>query len=131
MTIIMAADRYLHAVMLEYDLPPMEACAEFMESEDPDRIAAVWDVTNGRPRLLTSRTCPWTSRAVIERSDGLRATVGLPWGASVRGARTVRLLAPWETPEGDDLSGLPDHVRDSWILQRRNGFRGPGPRLFQ
>ena len=121
MTIIMAADRRFRAVMLEYDLPSMEACAEFMKeagtyapswNDDP---VAVWDVTDGRPRLLTSRESPWTSRAVIERTDGLRATVGLPWGASVRGARTVRLLAPWEPPEGEDLSGLPDHVRDSWI----------------
>lgn len=86
MTIIMAADRRMNAVMLEYDLPPMEACAAYVaeSGEDP---CAVWDVTDGRPRLLTSRTCPWTCRAVIERTDGLRATVGLPWGASVRGAR--------------------------------------------
>lgn len=112
MTIVMAADRRLRAVMLEYDLPPMEACAELMK-EDPDRMA-VWDVTDGRPRLLTSRTAPWTSRAVIERSDGLRATVGLPWGASVRGARTVRLLAPWEPPEGEDLTGFPCSYYEEW-----------------
>lgn len=120
MTIIMATDRHFRAVMLEYDLTPMEACAEFMKeagtyapswNDDP---VAVWDVTNGRPRLLTSRTCPWTSRAVIERSDGLRATVGLPWGASVRGARTVRLLAPWEPPEGEDLTGFPSSYYEEW-----------------
>lgn len=117
MTIVMAADRRMEAVMLEFDLPPMEACAEIM-AEDPDRTA-VWDVTDGRPRLLTSRTAPWTSRAVIERTDGLRATVGLPWGASVRGARRVRLLAPWEPPEGEDLTPLPDSYAEEWASCRR------------
>lgn len=91
----------------------MEACAAYVaeSGEDP---CAVWDVTDGRPRLLTSRESPWTSRAVIERTDGLRATVGLPWGASVRGARTVRLLAPWEPPEGEDLTGLPFSCYEEW-----------------
>lgn len=120
MTIIMATDRLYRAVMLEYDLPPMEACSEFMKeagtyapsyNDDP---VAVWDVTDGRPRLLTSRETPWTSRAVIERTDGLRATVGLPWGASVRGARTVRLLAPWEPPEGEDLTRFPCSYYEEW-----------------
>ena len=118
MTIIMATDRRMNAVMLEYDLPPMEACAAYVADSGEDPYA-VWDVTDGRPRLLTSRTCPWTSRAVIERSDGLRATVGLPWGASVRGARVVRLLAPWESPEGEDLTPLPDSYAEEWASCRR------------
>lgn len=58
MTVLFAVRDDLTAEMLEYDLPPKEAAALMMDEIGGDLIRAVYDVTDGEPRMIAEED-PW------------------------------------------------------------------------